>query len=163
MVLQLNGKKLGKKKVKEFKALFNFKYQNGTLTAIALGQSGKEISRSELKTGKGKHLVIHQDKTTLKKDGQSLCYSEIEFVDDEGNLLPAIEQKVEITIKGKGVVLQGFGSALCKTDEVFDKNYHNSYRGRCLAVLRSTFEEGKATITATSEGVDSVKKTIEVK
>ena len=163
VVLQLNGKKLGKKKVKEFKALFNFKYQNGTLTAIALGQSGKEISRSELKTGKGKHLVIHQDKTTLKKDGQSLCYSEIEFVDDEGNLLPAIEQKVEITIKGKGVVLQGFGSALCKTDEVFDKNYHNSYRGRCLAVLRSTFEEGKATITATSEGVDSVKKTIEVK
>ena len=80
----------------------------------------------------------------------------------KGNLKPYIEQRVEITVDG-AVTLAGFGSALCKTDEVFDKNYHNSYRGRCLAVLRAGNIPGKATITVKSEGFEPVTVEVEVK
>jgi len=61
------------------------------------------------------------------------------------------------------VYLAGFGSALCKTDEVFGKPYHDSYRGRCLAVLRAGEIPGKAKITVRSAGVEPVTAEIEVR
>ena len=64
-------------------------------------------------------------------------------------------------VKG-AVTLAGFGSALCKTDEVFDKPYHDSYRGRCLAVLRAGNTPGKGTVTVTSAGVEPVTIEVEV-
>ena len=68
---------------------------------------------------------------------------------------------MEITVDG-AVTLAGFGSALCKTDEVFNKPYHNSYRGRCLAVLRAGDVPGKATITVKSAGMEPVTIEVEV-
>ena len=86
----------------------------------------------------------------------------VEFTDQAGNLKPYMEQRVEITVNG-AAALAGFGSALCKTDEVFDKNYHNSYRGRCLAVLRAGDTPGKGTVTVKSAGVKPVTIEVEVK
>lgn len=84
------------------------------------------------------------------------------FTDKTGNLKPYVEQKVEITVVG-AATLAGFGSALCKTDEVFDKNYHDSYRGRALAVLRAGNTPGKAFVTVNSTGVEPVTVEVEVK
>lgn len=44
--LQLNGKRVGKKKVKDCKASFRLNYAPGTLTAIACDASGTEIGRN---------------------------------------------------------------------------------------------------------------------
>ena len=107
-------------------------------------------------------LTVRPDKTVLAADGQSLCYLPIEFTDINGNLKPYIEQRVEIEVEG-AAVLAGFGSALYKTDELFDKPYHDSYRGRALAVLRSGYVPGKAIVTVKTAGAESVKIELEVK
>jgi hypothetical protein len=51
--LLLDGRRLGKKKTKDYKALFNTKYAVGILTAIAYDRSGRETSRSTLEPAAG--------------------------------------------------------------------------------------------------------------
>ncbi len=161
--LKLNGTEIGTKPVKKYKAIFKLPYQPGTLTAEALDDKDNVISSHSLTTaGEETVLSVKPEKNVLRANNQDLCYLPIEFTDKAGNLKPYIEQSVEITIDG-AATLAGFGSALCKTDEVFDKNYHNSYRGRALAVLRAGNTHGKATITVRSKGFEPVTVEVEVK
>lgn len=160
--LSLNGKEIGTKPVKKYKALFKVAYQPGTLTAEALDEQGNVISSHTLTTaGEETVLTVKPEKKVLRANNQDLCYLPIEFTDKAGNLKPYVEQKVEISVDG-AATLAGFGSALCKTDEVFDKNYHNSYRGCALAVLRAGNAPGKAVITVRSAGMESVTVEVEV-
>ncbi len=133
--LYVNGKKTGKKKLKDYKAIFKTKYKNGIVEAVSYDGDGKEIARHSLTTGGDKaQISVKTDKKRISA-GQ-LAFVEIEITDEKGNLLPYIEKRVEIRSEGDAAKLCGFGSALCKTDEVFDKTYHNAYRGRCIAVFK---------------------------
>ena len=162
--LFLNGKTVGTRRVKNCKALFPVRYVPGTLTAVALDREGKELSRTSLQTGGRDTLLrVTADKTVLRANGQDLCFAEIEFVDKNGNLKPYIEQPIEIKALGSAAVLQGFGSALCKTDEVFSSLSHNAYRGRALAVFRAGYTDGKVQVIVTSAGMVSQTFEIEVK
>lgn len=161
--LKLNGSEVGTKAVKKYKAYFKLPYQPSTLTAEALDEQGKVISSHSLTTaGPETVLTVKPDKNVLRANNQDLCYLPIEFTDKAGNLKPYVEQRVEIDVSG-AATLAGFGSALCKTDEVFDKNYHNSYRGRALAVLQAGNTPGKAFVTVNSTGVEPVTVEVEVK
>ena len=160
--LSLNGKEIGTRKLKEFKAIFKLPYAPGTLTAEALDTNGKVISVHSLTSGgKASKITVIPEKKTIWANNQDLCYLPIEFTDETGNLVPCLEQRVEVEVNGP-VTLAGFGSALYKTDEVFDKNFHDSYRGRCLAVLRAENTPGKATIIVKSEGFEPVTVEVEV-
>ena len=161
--LKLNDSEVGTKPVKKYKALFKVAYKSGTLMAEALDEQGKVISSHSLTTaGPETVLTVKPDKNVLRANDQDLCYLPIEFTDKAGNLKSYVEQRVEIDVSG-AATLAGFGSALCKTDEVFDKNYHDSYRGRALAVLRAGNTPGKAVITVNSTGVEPVTVEVEVK
>lgn len=161
--LILNGKEIETKTIKKFKAMFKVPYSPGTLTAEALDAQGKVISKHSLITaGEETVLTAIPEKTVLRAGSQELCYLPIEFTDKAGNLKPYIEQRVDIEVEGT-VSLAGFGSALCKTDEVFGKPYHDSYRGRCLAVLRVGDAPGIAKIVIKSAGVKPVTIEVEVK
>lgn len=160
--LVLNGKEIATRKLKKFKTKFTTEYQGGTLEAIALDKSGNEISKNSLVTGeKNIKLTVKPDKTTLKADGQDLCFIPIEFTDKNGELLPYMEQSVSVKVDGVAV-LQGLGSALCKTDERYDSNTFTSFRGRVLAVVRSGYEKGNVKVTIESEGLKSVTANLEV-
>lgn len=155
--LLLNGKEIGIKSVKAYKALFRIPYAPGTLTAEALDESGAVMAKSELITGGAETVLSVKPEKVCVKTGE-VIYVPIEFTDKNGELKPYMEQRVELSMEnGK---LLGFGSALYKTDEVFDKSYHNAYRGRALAVVRAT-GKGTIKITAGSAGVESVTAEIE--
>ena len=126
--LSLNGKEIGTKTLKDFKAIFHTRYQPGTLTAEALDADGAVLSFSSLSSGTGNmRLRVVPEKRTLRANGTDLCYLPIEFVDEEGKLLPAAEQRVHVEVTG-AVTLIGFGSALYKTDEKFDQPFRRLLR-----------------------------------
>lgn len=161
--LELNGTQVGTKPIKKFKTLFKLPYSPGTLTAVALDEYGKEISRHSLQTGGKKvKLTASADKQVLKADGQSLCYIPIEFTDENGELIPYIEQPVSVSVAG-AAKLQGLGSALCKTDERYDSTTFKSYRGRLLTVLRAGTISGKVTLHISSDGVLPVVLELDVR
>ena len=160
--LKLNGKEIGVKKLKQFKAIFKLPYAPGILMAEALDANGKVLSSHSLRSGgKASTITVIPEKTVLTANNQDLCYLPIEFTDENSNLVPFVEQQVEVEVSGT-VTLAGFGSALYKTDEVFDESYHDSYRGRCLAVLRAGNNPGTATITVKSKGFEPVNIEVEV-
>lgn len=159
--LMLNGKEIATKKLKNYKVKFNTEYQSGKLEAVALDENGDEVSRSELITGgKTVKLTAKPEKTVLTADGQDLCFVPIEFTNENGNLLPYIENPVKVIVSGDAE-LQGLGSAICKTDESYLSSTFTTYRGRTLAVVRAGVKNGKATVTVESENVKSVSFLIE--
>lgn len=158
--LKLNDNEIAVKPVEKFRSVFTVPYQKGTLTAEALDENKCIISSFSLKSADDKTVLsVMPEKDKINENG--LCYVPIEFSDNNGNLKPYIEQRVDIEVTGAGRLI-GFGSALCKTDEIFDKSYHNSYRGRCLAVIKADETAGTITITVQSENVNSVSAQIEV-
>lgn len=151
--LLLNGRKIGEKSVKDYRANFKVKYFSGTLTAIDLDENSKELSRSEISTGKGE-ISIHCniDKSILNSNGSDLCYCDIEFLYDDKKLVPYLEKECEISIDGDSISLIGFGSALYKTDETFTSNKHSTYRGRAQAVFKAGYKKGTSEVTVSSSG-----------
>ena len=159
VVLSLNGREIGKKKLNKFKALFEFKYASGCLTAKAYDRNGNFISESKLETAGNETVIsLRSDKENIRVD--ELCYLEVEFTDKKGSLKPYVEVPLKIETTDN-VELLGFGSALCKTDEGFNSNVHHSYRGRALAVIKGK-EAGKAKVRISSEGYESVERELVV-
>ena len=103
-------------------------------------------------------LTVRCDKENIKTD--ELCYVEIEFTDRKGNLKPYVEVSVRIRTEGE-IELLGFGSALCKTDETFNSDVHNSYRGRALAVIKGK-NAGIGKIIVSAEGYESAERKLVV-
>ena len=160
--LLLNGRELGTKKLKNFKAVFRTSYAPGALAVETLDESGKVLSTFSLSSGNREiHIRAVPEKPVLKANGTDLCYLPVEFTDGTGKLLPAIEQQVELTVEG-AVSLIGFGSALYKTNESFRQNHYRTYRGRVLAVLKAENKPGKAAVTIKSAGVEPVTIHLEV-
>ncbi|MCM1541889.1 MAG: glycoside hydrolase family 2 protein, partial [Blautia sp.] len=54
VALLLNGKPLGKKKIKDCKAVFKTGYAPGTLTAVAYSADGRELARNTLSSASGR-------------------------------------------------------------------------------------------------------------
>ena len=157
--LSLNGKKIGEKRLKNFKAIFKLPYSAGNLKAESIDENGNVISSHSLISGDEKITLSAIPEKNELSAGE-LCYIPIEFVDGKGLLRPDIEQRVDISIEG-GKLL-GFGSALYKTDDSFNSGHYNSYRGRCLAVVQATCE-GAIDIKIKSAGVAPANITLEVK
>lgn len=143
--LECNGSLIGKKKVKNMRCKFSLKYQPGSIKARAMDAGGREIASTTLCSGKAQPRL-----TVIPEPMQELTYLPITFTDEDGILLPYIEQKV--TVETDGPELLGLGSALCKTNESYLSSAFTSYRGRLLAVVR-----GHGTVTIASKDVETIK------
>ena len=155
--LRLNGKTIGEKKTKNCRAVFRLRYAPGTLRAEALREDGKIMATSELKTGGSETILSIKPEKAVAKHGE-IVYVPIAFTDKDGVLKPYLEKTVALSVTG-GALL-GFGSALCKTNEVFDQPHHRTYRGRALAVVRAGAQ--KNVIIRAESGAYSGEAEIEV-
>ena len=158
--LLLNGKEVGRQKLKKYRAIFKVKYKEGTLTAVAYDKDGKELASHMLKSENGVALRAIPEKTVLRAGSDDLCYLPIEFCDKTGNLVPYVEKKV--TLQTDYLILLGMGSSLCKTDEVYTDNEHTSHRGRLVAVLRAGDRKGTAKVHISAEGYMPITVELEV-
>lgn len=128
--LLLNGKTLGKKKLKECKAIFKTKYAPGTLAAVAYGADGRELARSSLSSATGKTHI----RLTLEKSGGDIVYVPVELVGENGVVESNADRRLTVTVDG-GELL-AFGSANPCTEEQYHTGTFTTYYGRALAVVR---------------------------
>jgi hypothetical protein len=160
--LWLNGKQLGKKRLKKYRAVFKTVYQPGILTAELLDKDGNKLSETSLKTGDEVTVLrAVPENATLRANGQDLCFLPIEIVDTRGGIKPARDINVKLRCEGP-VTLQGFGSALHSTDETYHAAAHTTWQGRALAVLRAGKTPGKATVMVTAENLPPVMVELDV-
>ena len=132
--LLLNGTSLGRKKVKECKAIFKTKYAPGTLSAVAYDANGRETGRSELSSAAGPFgVAVRPEKDTVKPG--EIVYVPVNIESANGLIESNADRKITVTVEG-GELL-AFGSANPCTEEQYHTGSFTSYYGRALAVVRA--------------------------
>lgn len=156
--LLINGKSVGKKKVKECKAAFKVKYASGNVEAIAYDATGKECGRSKLESATGNvALRLLPEKTKVAVG--DIVYVKTVVADEKGIVESNADTKVRVSVEG-GELL-GFGSANPRTEERFDTGEYTTYYGNALAVVRAT-TPGKLVVKAKSANRGNAECVIEV-
>ena len=131
--LLINGKSLGKKKVKDCKVKFKTKYTSGKVEAVAYDASGKEVSRSELVSATGKLKVVADPEVLTAKPGE-VVYVNVTITGENGVVESNADEKLTVIVEG-GELL-AFGSANPRTEERFDADSYTTYYGVALAAVR---------------------------
>ncbi len=151
--LLLNGKSLGKKKLKECKAIFKTKYAPVTLTAVAYAADGKELGRSSLSPATGKTHI----RLTPEESGSDIVYIPVEIVGENGVVESNADRRLSVTVEN-GELL-AFGSANPCTEEAYHTGTFTTYYGRALAIVRV----GQNTRIAVTDGSETKTAEISVK
>lgn len=154
--IRINGQSLGRKRVKDCKAVFHATYRPGVLDVITFDESGKPIGHNHLRSAKGSvGLTLSAEPYELPEDSaMQRRKGRIRFVnlvldDIQGNVEANADRAVKLDVEG-GELL-GFGSAQPCTDESFVDETTTTYRGRALAVVRIP-DGGRAVVHAQAEG-----------
>ena len=144
--LSLNGKTIGRKKIKDCKAAFKLKYAPGKLTAVAYDEHDQPVGDDELISATGEiNPVITCEKQTVKP-GEVFC-ADISLRDEKGTVESSTDEKLTVTVEG-GKLL-GFGSANPRTEERFDSGSYTTYYGKTMAVVRAG-NTGSVTVNVSS-------------
>ena len=162
--LELNGKIIDEKKIRDssITAKFEVPYEPGELDAIAV-DNGKEIANVVLKTANAPQAIrLKADRSTIHADRNDLSYVTLEIVDDKNNVVPNSNVPVEFLVKGAGE-LAGVGNANPSDMASFKQPGRNTFRGRCLVILRPKGSTGNIVLEARSPGLQSAKIVIATK
>jgi len=151
--LILDGRSIGRRRAGEragYIATFTTRWQPGVLRAIAY-RGGKEIGRSELRSADNKLRVqLRAESDVLHADGDDLAFVHVELADSNGVVEMLDDDLVTIEVTGPAH-LAGYGTATPAPQESFLSSVTTTYRGRALAILRSTGEAGTVRVTARSQ------------
>lgn len=132
--LFLNGKSLGRKKVKDCKAVFRTKYQSGELKAAAYNAAGQLQGERKLKSAEG-GLRIQAVPDRQKARPGELVYLDVRLTGANGVTESNGDRKLSIHVEGG--TLMGFGSADPRTEERFGSGEYHTYYGLAQAVVRA--------------------------
>ena len=127
--LFLNGQSLGRKKLKQCKAVFKTKYMSGKLEAVAYDEDGRETGRNSLLSAE-KNTEI----TCQKEVYGELLYLNLSIADQNGIVESNADKK--LTIQVEDGELLGFGSANPRTEENYQSGSFTTYYGKAQAIVR---------------------------
>lgn len=138
--LHLNGKQVGKAKVKQNRAVLKVPYIPGELRAIAYDTTGRHLGESTLVSATGNHSV----QVTMDTWGQkaedikpgSIVYYNVEVIGENGIVESNADRTLHVNMEG-GELL-AFGSACPRTEEVYQSGTFTTYYGKAQAVVRVT-------------------------
>ncbi len=132
--LFLNGKRIGRKKIKQYKAIFKTRYQSGILEAAAYDKTGREIGRNRLVSAAGDyHVAVRPEEECISVN--DIVYVNIN-IEGENNIIESNYDR-DLTVSVTGGELLALGSAIPCTAQRYDSPTFCTYHGRLLAVLRA--------------------------
>ena len=155
-----DGISLGKKTLELCRAFYQTEYRPGKLEAISYDENGIEIAREQLISATGKEqIVLQPEEIKIHADGTDLAYINILIADEQGVpwLLRDRQLTVEVTGAGKLVAL---ASGNPETTEKFSDNSYTTYHGRLLAIVQSTGDQGKISISVTGNNLEKASTDI---
>jgi beta-galactosidase len=162
--LWLNGKSLGRKKTDrstKYLAVYDVPYAAGELKAIGY-TNGKKVQETDLQTAnEPTTLSLNADKETIHANNQDLVYINVSAVDEKGVINPKAELPVHFQVTGAGDIA-GVGNANPKSVESCIADKRNTWRGKCLLIVKAGKEKGDIRITATAGALKSKELIIKV-
>lgn len=132
--LLVNGKSVGRKKLKKCKACFKIKYVPGTVTAVAYDSDGHETGRSELVSAEMPLKIVLRPEKDVVRSGE-IVFIPVNIEGANGIVESNADRNLTITVEG-GELL-AYGSANPCTDEQYHTGNFTTYYGRSLAIVRA--------------------------
>jgi beta-galactosidase len=162
--LFLNGKSMGRKGRTPDNLsprLWTIPFEKGTLKAVA-SNNGKVVAEQVLKTaGKPSKIILTADKSSLNNDWNDVVYVTATITDEDGVLVNNADSKINFNIQGAGVI-----AAVDNGDNASSEPYQAStrwtYKGKCVAIVKASANEGKIVVKADGENLISGNVTIDV-
>ena len=155
--LVLNGKTIGEENTSaqtKLTATFHVVYEPGLLKAIAL-QNGVAVDSVILQTaGSAKRIRLTADRNVIHASRNDLSYVTAEIVDANGHLIPDAELPLGFSIKGAGEII-ATGNANPSDMESFQQPHHQTFRGKCLIIVRPNGKAGTISLKANGKGLRS--------
>lgn len=133
--LYINGKKVGKKKFKKnCRFDFKVKYHDGEITAVAKDGSGKELSRSSLKTA-GDETLLSVVPEKLEVANGEVCFVRLKYTDGQGNVKPLERGIIDVSVEGGELLAVGNA---CPFNEIgYTSGKTDTYYGEAMAVVKA--------------------------
>jgi beta-galactosidase len=162
--LLLNGVSLGRMaagKAEKHTASFEVVYQPGELKAVGY-RGGHKAGETIIRTlDKAVALRLTPDRAALKAEAGDLGYVRVEIVDPSGATHPVADRPVYFSVQGQGVLL-AVGSADPCSEESYTGHSRSTFKGRCLAVVKTTGSPGSITLRAMADGLEPAEVTLVV-
>lgn len=130
--LFLDDKRIGIKKVKDYRATFKVRYAAGKLTAIACDAAGNILGRDELISATGEKVIAITPEENSVKAGDIL-YFDVAVVGENG--VVESNHDLKLTASAQGGTLLGFGSANPRTEESYVSGEYTTYYGHAQAIV----------------------------
>ena len=137
----------------QFKAVFEVPYEPGTLRAEASGQT-RTLSTS----GKPYAIRLTPESQSMKAEGKDVASVVIEVVDRNGRVCP--DAQVDVSVTASGGAVQAVGSANLEDTGSYADAQHTTWKGRALAVVRSSGKPGKCKLTVSAPGLKKATLTL---
>ena len=140
-------------------------YQPGTLEAVARDEAGKEIARDKITTaGQPAGVRLIKEEHAIAADGKDLTYIYYEIVDSQGNVVPTANNLVRFQLHGQGQLV-GVDNGEQASRERYKAQADGSwirraFNGKGVAIVKSTEQAGKFTLTAHSDLLKSGQVTV---
>jgi beta-galactosidase len=148
--LVLNGKTIGEKPASEntkLTAAFTVNYYPGVLKAVGI-QDGRIMDSVVLyTTGAPKTIRLTADRKIIRANRNDVSYVTVEVLDANGLVVPDGVVPVYFSIAGQGEIA-ATGNANPSDMASFQKPERNTFRGRCLVIVRPKGTAGKITLKA---------------
>ncbi|HET6559654.1 MAG TPA: glycoside hydrolase family 2 TIM barrel-domain containing protein [Prolixibacteraceae bacterium] len=162
--LELNGKVIGTQPVSadtRLTATFEVPYEAGELKSIAL-KDGKEMESKVIRTtGAPAKIQLTTDRSTIKANRHDLAYVTVEILDEAGNIVPDAQLPIQFKIEGEGS-LAAVENGNPKDMKSFSTPQVNSFKGRCLVILRPSGKAGNIMLKAESAGLAGADLTVQL-
>ena len=140
----------------EFHVCWRVAYQPGVVEVVTR-KDGAEVARKQIHTaGAPASIRLTPDRTRLLADGRDLSFVTVEVVDADGNLCPWAEDDIQFSVTGHAFIA-GVDNGSQTSMERFKDNHRKAFYGKCLVVLQSDGKSGKATLTATANGLNNAE------
>lgn len=146
--LFLNGKSIGKKRLKEGRAIFKTKYASGNIQARIYDESGKMTGEDKLCSA-GRNLQMKLVRETDAAVVREPVYIDLSICDEKGIVESNCDKKIKVKVEG-GKLL-AFGSANPRTEENYLSGEFITYYGKAQIIVLG---ESAGEIKVIAEGDD---------
>lgn len=134
-ILFVNGKPIGKRKLRNCKATFKTKYEAGTVSVQVFDKQGTLMGENSITSSQGELSIGLEPENACVQSGE-IAYVNVTIKGENGVVECNADEKLFAEVEN-GELL-AFGSAQPRTMERYDDGAFTTYYGRALAVVRAT-------------------------
>ncbi|MCK6693662.1 MAG: hypothetical protein L6Q97_16395 [Thermoanaerobaculia bacterium] len=111
--------------------------------------------------GVAAQIRLTPDRTTLRADGEDLCFITVEILDRDGNLCPLADNSVRFQVEGPAEIA-GVDNGNPRSLAPFQTDNVQAFYGKAMLILRTREgNPGKVRVTASGNGLREGRISIE--